>query len=197
MKLQYAVVSILLASLLLLAGINLADAQWNALGTGYAVTTNWHGEDVPIGMSVLAIAGTTDIQVEYVNITWLDPDGNPIWEDKVAVFGPYETPDYPAGVPEEIIDWASDNPGINVWYANATRIPYALGDWGVQARFIDYTNPVRSLRGRNTDIIKMRATSFNVVPEVPFGTIAILLGWFGVLGIFALRKKHFHEPTPV
>ena len=203
MKLRFAITAILLGSLLAFASINTAQAQWPAISSGYAVTTNWHGEDVPIGESVTAVAGTTDSEVEEVEFRWLDPDGNPVWEGDlttVPVFGPYTTPNVPPGVisagVQKIIDWAYDNPGVTIWYANDTKTPDVLGDWGVQAFFIDGSNPDKSLRGKNSDIIAIRATSLNVVPEVPFGTIAILLSMFGALGVFAMKRKHFSTAKP-
>jgi len=192
MKLRFAVATILFASLLIFANANIAQAQWPAISSGYAVTTNWHGEDIPIGALVTAWAGTTDGEVEKVEFRWLDPDGNPIWEDLVNVSDPYTTPNVPNGVPQEIIDWANDNHDVTIWYANYTRTPDILGDWGVQANFYDLTNPAKSLRGRNSDIIAIRATSFHSIPEVPFGTIVILLSMFGALSIFAIKRKHSH-----
>ena len=190
MKLRLAVASILFATLLAFASTNIAKAQWPALSSGYAVTTNWHGADVPLGEDVTAIAGTTDSQVHHVEFRWLHPLGEEIWSVNVTVFGPYTTPDVPSDVPQEIAYWAEDNPGIDILYANNTQTPEDLGDWGVQALFHDPTDPAKSLRGENSDIIAIRATSFNVVPEVPFGTIVISLSMFGTLSAFILKKRH-------
>lgn len=208
MKLRFTLVAMLLASVLVCASINIAEAQWDALSSGYAVTTDQHGKIVPIGLPVTAIAGTNDSTVKTVEFVWHFPNGS-VYVDpppRIPVFGPYKTPNVPLGVPEEIVDWArlrdgSVDPGhfpqVDVWYANNTQIPNVIGDWGVQAIFHDGVASAHHIRGKNSDTVAIRATSFNVVPEVQFGTIAILLGWFGVLGIFALRKKHFHEPTPI
>jgi hypothetical protein len=197
MKHRFTVAAILLAFLLVIGSANIAQAQWDALSSGYAVTTNWHGEDVPIGQSITAWAGTTDSLADGVEFRWLDPSGNlaviPAPRVLVSVLGPYVTPSVPSGAPQEIVDWAIKYPGQTVWYATNTQGPDVLnilGDWGVQANFYDSDNPVKTLRGRNSDIIKIRATSFNVVPEVPFGTIVILLSMFGALGVFATKKKH-------
>lgn len=189
MKLRFAIAAISLASLFVFASTNIAQAQWPAISAGYAVTTNRHGQDVPLGEDVLAIAGTTDSEVETVEFRWLDPGGEEIWDVTVLVFGPYTTPSVPNGVPQEIEDWAQDNHGIDVWYANNTQTPDVLGDWGVQALFHDPTGGIKSLRGRNSDIIAIRATSFNTVAEVPLGTIAISLSMFGTLSAFILRKR--------
>jgi len=207
MILRSTVVAMLLASLLILASVSIAEAQWDALSSGYAVTTNYHGKIVPIGLLVTAIAGTNDSTVKTVEFIWHFPNGTVCADiPGIPVFGPYKTPKVPPGVPEEIVDWAglrdgSGDPGhfpqVDVWYANNTQRPDVIGDWGVQAVFHDGVLSAHHIRGKNSDTVAIRATSFNTVPEVPFGTIAILLGWFGVLGIFALRKKHVHEPSPI
>jgi len=61
-----------------------------------------------------------------------------------------------------------------------------LGDWGVQAFFQDSTG--RTKAGLD-NVIKTKATSFNAIPEVPLGTIAIFLAMVGALGILAIKKK--------
>lgn len=187
MKLRsFWAVAVILISLVL--GSTLVQAQWSALNSGYAVTTNYHGVDVLPGTEVTAWAGTTDSEVNEVEFRWLKPDGTlsvdppPI----VRVYVSFRTPDVPSGVPEEIIDWAEKNPSINVWYANNTQTPDILGNWTVQVFFYA---PGGHLRGKESDIIRIRATSFNVIPEAPFGTIAILLAMFGALSTFTIKKK--------
>ena len=72
-------------------------------------------------------------------------------------------------------------------YAHSTQIPDVLGDWGVQAFFQDSTGRERS--GLD-DVIKIRATSFNVVPEIPIvgtaGAIATMLFGFW---LYTKRRK--------
>jgi len=198
MKPRYIVAVLLLTTLFLLTGVNLADAQWDALGSGFAVTTNFHGKDVLPGQSVTATAGWApalapekirDIEVKTVEFVWHFPNGTVAYTDIVeispdSITTPDEVP--PAPIPPEISEWGEKYPGVEYWYAQSTRIPTVLGDWGVQAIF---HNTVR-ICGKNSDTIRVRATSFNVVPEVPFGTAVILLGWIGLLGVFAIRKKH-------
>jgi len=198
MKLPYIVVVFLLTGLFLLAGVNLADAQWDALSSGFAVTTNYHGKDVLIGQSVtatagwapaLAPAGIRDIEVETVEFVWHFPNGTVAYTDIVgistdSITTPNEAP--PAPIPPEISEWGEKYPGVEYWYAQSTHAPTVLGDWGVQAIF---HNTVR-ICGKNSETIRVRGTSFNVVPEVPFGTAVILLSWIGLLGVFAVRKKH-------
>jgi hypothetical protein len=163
------------------------QAQWSALSSGYAVTTDYHGVDVPPGTEVTAWAGTTNGAIEKARFRWLDPDGNVEWDVWIDVFGPITTPDVPLDVPQEIIDWANENPGIDVWYAQNAQTLDEIGDWGVQVIFYDSEG---TGHGPFEDKVGIRATSFNVIPEAPFGTIAILLGMLGALGVFALKKKH-------
>jgi hypothetical protein len=185
MKLRFIIAVILLVNLLVFANRNIAQAGWNAINSGYGVTTNWHGQDVPLGESVTAWAGTTDDAVEIVEFKWLNHSEDIVWRENVSVDGPYLTPNVPGGAPQEIIDWAeSVEEDTPVWYANNTKIPNSLGNWTVKATFYNVTHE----RGKNHS--KFRATSFNVVPEAPFGTIVILLTMLGALGVFALKRKH-------
>jgi len=200
MKLRFTVVAMLLASVLVCASISIAKAQWDALSSGFAVTTNWHGLDVPIGQSVTATAGwapelappdVRDVLVKTVEFVWHFPNGTVATAlcETVPISGPLTTPDElpPEPIPPEISEWAQKYPGVEYWYAqSAPFIPTVLGDWGVQAIF---HNTVR-ICGKNSDTVRIRATSFNVVPEVPFGTAVILLTWIGLLGVFVVRKKH-------
>jgi len=200
MRPALAVVAMLLAGLLALATVDIAVAQWDALGSGFAVTTNWHGTNVPIGMSVTATAGWAPdlipesnpskyVEVKTVEFVWHFPNGTVAFSETVPISGPLTTPNDlpPPPIPPEISEWAQKYPDIGYWYAQSTPfIPTVLGDWGVQAVF---HNTVR-ICGKNSDTIRVRATSFNVVPEVPFGTAVILLSWIGLLGVFAVRKKH-------
>lgn len=185
MKLRFAIVVMVFAGLLLSANTNIVQAGWPAISSGYAVTTNWHGIDVPIGELVTAWAGTTDGTVHTVEFVWKDPDDNVAWTDTISVFGPITTPNVPNNVPPEIENWGNTNPGTPIWYANCTHNPSewtetVVGDWTVKAKF---RNTVE-IPGQNYTSFK--ATSFFVIPEVSFGTIAILLSMFGAL---AIKKK--------
>jgi hypothetical protein len=188
MKLRFTLIPIVIGSLLLIASINNVQAQWAAIKeSGYAITTDKHGQIVLIGESVTAWAGTTDSAVDGVEFWWLDPAGNKI-VSRIEIMGPFITPNCPEGAPREIINWAGNNTNIAVYYAKDTRIPTVVGDWGVQANFYDPT-AVKTVRGRCSDIIKIRATSFMVVPETTLGTMAVLLSMFGAFGVYTIRKK--------
>lgn len=149
------------------------EAQWDALNSGYAVTTNYHGVDVQLGTPVTARAGTT----EYPNVTsvrfrWIPPVGDEILTDAVNLT-PSDPSEYWNG---ELIYDAFNTTTIDV-----------LGEWGVQALFYDSAEPPNLMH--ETGIKKIRATSFFAVPQVPFGTIAIVLTMLGGLSVFALKKK--------
>lgn len=187
MKLRLSIAVVLFASLLVFANTNICQAQWSAINSGYAVTTNWHGQDVPLGESVTAWAGTTHSEVQKVQFRWIAPDEETVvWDPWIEVFGPYTTPAVPDGVPQEIIDWAEDHLGVDILYAQNTQTPDLLGDWGVQALFHAGSGKIK---GEDSTIVAIRASSMNTVPEVPFGTIAISLSMFVILGVFAIKRK--------
>ena len=168
---------------ILLISISVVNAPWSTLGTGYAITSNYHGVDISPGTPVTITAGTLDSNVVKITFRWHEPpDGNgPVrWEVTVPIFTNGTTGQWNNGTTSEIR------------YAQATQTPDVLGDWGVQAFFRDSTGKDRA---GLEDVIKIKATSFNAVPEVPFGTLAILVAMFGAIAIFAVRKKRvLHLP---
>jgi len=143
---------------------------WSALGgSGYAVTTEpFPLEDVEVGVDeVVAKAGTTDSNVEYVVFRWLAPDETVISR------------------PEDIVSVASETDPTygDILVARSTFVPNMLGDWGVQVFFYGEGG---HLRGEA--IIRIRATSFFVIPEVPIGTLTILLTMLAGIAIFARKR---------
>jgi len=186
MKMVHVALAVLLTGLFL-AVVNIAHAQWSELSSGYAITTNWHGKIVPLGESVTVWAGTTDSNVQEVLFRWKRPDNTTFFEVSVLVLGPFTTPNVPPGVPEEISSWAQAHQNINVYYANNTQIPNTLGDWSVQAFF-------RGTDGKEkagvTDTIAIRATSFNVIPDLPVvGTAGAAATMLLGLGLFLHIKR--------
>jgi hypothetical protein len=132
-----------------------------SLASGYAVTSNYQGQDVPPGASVIVTAMTTDHRVDKVIFIWKDPSGHTAWTDTVSVFHNGTTYN-----------------GIEIYYAISTHTPSVLGDWGVQAKFI---NVVGFCWWTFDCKVACRATSFNVIPEVPIigtagASIAMVLG---------------------
>lgn len=190
MKPRISIAAVLLAGIFLLANVYVVHAQWPAIKeSGYAVTTNFHGLDILIGSNVTATAGTTDLGVTKVEFRWHDPSDNVVFDKNVSVSGPIITPNVPPSpIPDEITDWATSNPGVEYLYAQSWFIPNTVGDWGVQAIFYNATH------ARSNHTIRIRATSFMAIPEVPFGTIAILLSMFGALSVFVIKKKKAFVP---
>lgn len=165
--------------------VSIVKAQWSAINSGYAVTTNWHGKEVPIGESVTAWAGTTNQNVYQVEFLWKNPANQTVFAVNVTNLVAYTTPEYPPGAPQEIINWAANNTGITIYYANNTQIPNSLGDWGVQVRFYA---PGGHICGQGSDIIKIKSTSFNVIPDAPIvGTAGLVAAMF--LGFYFFKHK--------
>ncbi|MEM1507721.1 MAG: hypothetical protein QXY73_04025 [Candidatus Bathyarchaeia archaeon] len=151
---------------MLLASVNIIYAQWSALASGYAVTTNYHGVDVPPGTLITAIAGTTDGNVKSVTFLWKDPDGSVAFEETKSIYTNGTTYN-----------------GKLIRYANSSYIPDTLGDWCVQALFIG----TRGTTKANTEeVIRIRATSFNMVPDFP------AVGVAGALSVMMLSLYYFY-----
>lgn len=169
----------LMFSLGLLISINAVYAPWSTLGTGYAIDSNYHGIDIPVGTPVVVTAGTLDSRVTQVTFRWHMPDDSVAREVAVPVFTNGTTG-----------QWNNGTTAL-VRFAVDTFTPDVLGDWGVQAFF---QGTGGSTRADLEHVIKIRATSFNVIPEVPLGTAVVLLSMFGALGVFAVKKKHSTAP---
>lgn len=173
MKTKLAV-ALMLLSIGLIVSVTVVYAPLSTLGTGYAIDSNYHGIDVPLGTPVTVTAFTLDHRVVQVTFRWHMPNDTVRWEVTVPVSptGTYGT--WNNGTSAEILT------------ANNTQIPDVVGDWGVQAFFQDSAGKDKA---GLEDVIKTKATSFNAIPEVPYGTIAIFLAMVGALGIFVIKKK--------
>lgn len=145
------------------------DWSGTSINSDYAITTDWHGEEAPVGTEVTAIAGTTNPDIVKVRFRWIRPDGTIAREVYV-----------------EIVDHIDTWNGENVYVFIDTFIVDQVGDWGVQAIFYDSTG---TGHGPFEDKEAIRATSINVIPEAPLGTITILIAMLGALSIFAIKKK--------
>jgi hypothetical protein len=159
--------SILLSTLMLLflsscIAMVYATPTWGSLSSCYAVTSNYHGKDVPSGAEVVVTAMTTDMRIDHVIFVWKNPADQIVWVNIAPV--------YTNGTKYN---------GKLIYYANSTHKPEALGDWGVKAIFVDLNGIFRChLRL----FVARRATSFNVIPEVPIigtagASLAMLLGF--------------------
>ena len=187
-KLKYKIsLAVALLVCILLISVSVVNAPWSTLETGYAITSNYHGVDVLLGNPVTVTAGTLDSNVVRITFRWHFPNESIAREFTVSslLTSPYPPPN----VPQEVIDYENST---TIWYAQDSMVPDVLGDWGVQAFFQDSEGKDRA---GLEDVIKIKATSFNAVPEVPFGTLAILAAMFGAIAIFAVRKKRvLHLP---
>jgi len=133
-----------------------------SLASGYAVTSNYHGKDVPPGANVVVTAMTTDSRVDKVTFIWKNPAGQVAFTETKPVY----------------TNGTKFNNKL-IRYATSTYSPNTLGDWGVQAKFLDVHHLCRCTC---TARLATRATSFNVIPEVPIigtagASIAMLLGF--------------------
>jgi len=151
--------------------VNLACAQWDALNSGYAVTTDCHGIEVPPGTLVTATAGTTDTDVENVTFLWKYPNETIAYTE--------------ANVPVQSNGSMWD--GKLIYYAHSLYMPDVLGDWGVQALFIGKDGRTKA---NYNDVIMIRATSINVVPDFPVvGTAGALVSMLLGLTLFLHKRK--------
>ena len=162
------IVLLISSNLVMLA--NATSYNEGSLTSGYAVTSNYHGLNVPIGAEVVVTASTTNNRVDFVLFIWKDPAGHTVWQEAVKV------------------TW--DGTFFNsekVYSAQSTHKPEIVGDWGVQAKFFDEFNFCHF----DFDIrLATRATSFNVVPELPLigtagASVAMVLG----LALFKAKRK--------
>lgn len=164
-----AVTLLISSSLVMLANATPTNNE-GSLNSGFAVTNNYHGKDVPSGTLVTVTAMSTDRDVDYVIFTWKNAAGDVVYEDTVNVF----------------TNGTKFN-GKNIRYAISMHAPNSLGDWGVQARFYDKYHGYKC--GHDTRLAT-RATSFNVVPEVPLlGTAGIAVAMVLGLTVFKAKKK--------
>jgi hypothetical protein len=150
--------------------VNATTPNEGSLSSGYAVTSNWHGTDVPFGAQVIVTAMTTNSRVDEVRFIWKNPTDKVDLDVTVNVFTNGTTFD-----------------GKLVYYAISTFNPKVAGDWGVQVKFYDELHFCHF----EYDIrLATRATSFNnVIPEAPvLGTAGISLAMVLGLAIKARRK---------
>jgi len=123
-----------------------------SLKSGYAVTNNYHGIPVPSGAAVTVTAMTTDSRVAEVTFIWKNPADQPV-----------------RTVTKPVYTNGTTFNGKLVRYATDTYEPEAIGDWGVKAIFKDVRH---FIIWTCTKIVARRATSFNVIPEIPvIGTV--------------------------
>ncbi len=162
--------------------------SWSPIKTnGYAIITNYFGTNVSMGQGVTATAGTTNMDVYQIEFRWQDPNDAVIFDDKINVSGPLTTPDVPASnIPQQVTDWANENPGVTYLFAQDTQMPNSTGAWGVQALFYA---PGGHLQGQGSDIVQIKAVSFVQVPEnLVMATLGAAIALLLAVGLFRKRK---------
>lgn len=173
MKTKYFAITILIFAISLF--VSRAYAQ-NSLASGYRITTDHHGTNVILGEKVTAWADTTDLTTDKVLFAWK-------WEDGEAIMRTFENETfdvwYTYGVP-------GVEDGTPVRRFTDSYAPDIIGNWSVKATFI---NAFGQTPASENDSFPVRATSFHVIPEVPLGTIAIILTMFASMGFFTIRKR--------
>lgn len=171
MKIRFAALALLLLYFL----VQVASAQWNALNSGYAVTTDYHGKNVPLGTVVTATAGTTNPKVKNVTFIWKCNETEQFRDENVPVWS-------------NGTRWPDSGGGDLIYYAQSQHIVDVYGDWGVQAFFIGEDGTTKA----NVECtIRIRATSFfNVIPTAPVvGTAGVAIAMILSLGAFLKRKR--------
>ena len=127
--------------------------------SGYSVTSNYHGIDVPLGATVTVTATTTDTSITDVVFIWRNAEGIEQWRETVQVI---------AG------------------QAQSLGQPDSPGDWGVQALFI---GPDGTTKQNVEEVVSIKATSFFLAPEYPvIGTAGIAIAVFAAL-VVVKRKE--------
>jgi len=170
MKTMHAILLLLTFCLFLGLSIQISYAGWNAINSLYAVTTDYHGKIVSPGTLVTATAGTTDPNVKNVTFLWKYPNETVAYEINIPVWSNGSTYD-----------------GNIIYYASSSYRPYVPGDWGVQALFIGEGGKTKS---NQTDVISIRAISFNVIPDLPIvGTAGSVVSMLLGFGLFLHRRK--------
>lgn len=159
------------SSAILIANAQPPEDQEGSLSSGYRVTNDWHGIDTPLGSDVTVNATTTDSDVAAVMFIWRDPSTGiqqNHTDNTPTLCGTYN--------------------GANVYcFEDVYNGVDIMGDWGVQALFI---GPDGTVKEQVEAVIAIRATSFNVIPEIPLiGTIGASMAMIGAFG-FKLKRRN-------
>jgi len=161
------------SSTILLANAQPPEDQEGSLNSGYRVTSDWHGINTPLGTEVHVKAYTTDAGVTQVTFIWR----NAVEKE---VFGP-----------DVVTTRSTDGEykGKTVYVFEApVHAPDTIGDWGVQAIF---QGPTGQTVGNFEEKVAIKATSFNVIPEIPLlGTVGASIAMIAGLAFKLKRKSH-------
>jgi len=180
-----SILAILVICIISMAAVSPVQAPLSSLSSGFAVTTDYHErhiDEILPGTPVTAMAAfivqsedPLTPAVEWIQFIWRASD--------TMERDHREDPPFYTGT------W-TDKQGIThtIYYLNDTFTPTTPGPWGIQAIF---RGEGGTIMGQDTadPAFSIKAISFAVVPEVPFGTIAIIVAMFGALGLFTIRKR--------
>ena len=118
-RLFYVGISAVILSLIMSSAVY---APLATLSTGYAVTSNYEGVDVPVGSEVIITALTIDPTVDRVTFRWHEPpDGNGPVVREVTVFVVDSGDDYEK----------NDGTIVDIFVAEDSYYPTVIGSWGV------------------------------------------------------------------
>jgi hypothetical protein len=141
----------------------------NALNSGYAITrVPWTDGSLLPGETANVMAYTTDLGAVAVHFRWNDPDGG------------------------HVVHIVPLTPSLDTWdgapllEAADSHDLLIIGDWGVQAIFVDGDGNPRGPLALPT--IAIKAISWHVTPEVPIGTLLSVISMLGALGAYKLKK---------
>jgi hypothetical protein len=160
----------ILLSILVIALICSFVSVANASGYIYELTNNYSGTSAPLDATVVVTAKINDPNAYKVVFTWLNP------ANQLEL------------IEGENVQWDGSSyiDGKEVWVASSTYTADVIGDWNVYAVFLD------KFGKRCFSIVipvKIRHTSFNVIPEIPvIGTAGASLAMIAGFA-FKIKRK--------
>lgn len=177
-----------------LSGLAVAAVRadpWSAIDSGFAVTTNHHGEEIiPPGDPPLAA------KVGLLNTEFYFDNGTiRLLRVEVELRNPDEVVvDTEVVYAAEFLDDTSPqgNPIKYAWTADFEPSSWTVGHYSVKAYF--YLKGARDLANAQ-DLDAMRAVSVMSVPELPVGTLTAVVLLVATLGLYSmLRNKRATIP---
>jgi len=171
-----------LLALMAMSTVVQAD-PWSAIDSGYAVSTNYHGEETPVPpdpplMARVGVLLENFALLDYVEVHLRDPSDDVV--DIVVVPASAFVPGLsPKGA--DIMEAWSDplEPEEGTWL---------IGHYSVKAYFYAVEGAAEPELANCEDLEAMRATTVMTIPEVPIGTLTVLLAMIAGLAIFARKR---------
>jgi len=173
-------------TLIIIPTIVQAD-PWSAIDSGYAITTNHFGEEI-----VPPPDPPLQVKVGVLAENFYDPIVNPtgVYEVRVDLRDPDDTVVATDTIllADFTFEVGGSPQGADIYYAwtdDLVPATWVIGDYSVKAYFFAGTEKELA---HTIDLTAMRATTVMVVPEVPIGTLTILLTMLAGLAIFARKR---------